>query len=160
MAEETPTPEEDGPDTGPIDVSELQIETLAGDLRDNLLLRIRDMKRPWSALTEEEQRDLANGLEMSARDLVRRTVRLLTAWEWPRCVVKLGDIKIVGGDKARIEGKIEAANLEEYRNVLGDHVGTMVTLIMIDSESFMGERGPADVDPDEPNLPMGGEEAA
>lgn len=142
-------------DLDEIDVSELQIETLAGDLRDAMLMRFRNAKRPWSALTEEEQRDLANGMEMAARETVRQAVRLLTSWEWPRAVVKLEELKIVGGDKAQIVGKIAAVNVEENRNVLGDHAGTTMMLLAVDSETFMGARGPAEVDPDQPELPGG-----
>ena len=136
-----------------IDVSELQIETLAGDLRDATLMRFRDTKRSWTALTEEEQRDLANGMELAAKDMVRGAVRLLSGWEWPRAVVKLEEIKIVGGDKAQVVGKITAANIEENRNVLGDHAGTMMMLLPVDSAAFMGEREPAKIDPDQPELP-------
>lgn len=148
------------PELDDIDIPEMQIESLAGDLRDAMLMRVRDIKRPWSMLTEEEQRDLANGMELASRQLVRGAVRLLTAWDWPRAVVHLGEIKIVGGDKSRIEGKIVADNIEVNRNTLGDHVNSTVMLVMVDPETFMGEKGPAEVDPDQPELPGGDKEAA
>jgi hypothetical protein len=138
-------------DTG--SVSELQIESLAGDLRDAMLMRIRDIKRPWSMLTEEEQYDMANGLELAAKELVRGAVRLLTAWEWPRVVVKMDDVKIFGGDKSRIEAKIVAHNIADYRDVLGEHAGQTVMLLAVDSETFLGQRAPVPIDPDQPDLP-------
>ena len=138
---------------------ELQIETLSGDLRDALLMRVRDMKRPWSLLTEQEQREMAEGLDMAARHLVRNAVRLLNDFEWPHAVVKLHEIKIAGGDKG-IEAKISAANLECNRSVLGENVGTYCMLLMVDSDTFMAERGPAAVDPDQPELPGGDESEA
>ena len=138
---------------------ELQIETLSGELRDALLMRVRDMKRPWSLLTEQEQREMAEGLDMAARHLVRNAVRLLNNFEWPHAVVKLHEIKIAGGDKG-IEAKINAANLECNRSVLGENVGTYCMLLMVDSDTFMAERGPAAVDPDQPELPGGDESEA
>lgn len=152
MTEETENPEVDTPDEA---LSDLQLDTLSGDLRDAMLMRFRDINTAWSAMSEDRQRDLAEGLEMAARDLVRKTVRLLTSYDYPRCVVDLGEIKIVGGDKARIEGKIIAANVSEYREVLGDHVNTKVLLLCVDSDTFMGERAPAAIDPDQPELPSG-----
>jgi hypothetical protein len=140
-------------DTG--QVSDLQIETLAGDVRDAMLMRVREMKRPWSMMTEDEQRDIANGLEQAARHLTRAAVRVLTNWEWPRVVVTLGEIKIIGGDKARIEGKIVAPNVDEYRNVLGEHAGQQVMILAVDSETFMGEREPVEINPDQPEFPDG-----
>jgi DNA segregation ATPase FtsK/SpoIIIE-like protein len=136
-------------------LSEMEIETLAGDIRDAMLMRIRDIKRPWTMLTEEEQTDLANGMEMAARDMTRAAVRLLTAWEWPRVVVDLGEVKIIGGDKARIEAKVVAPNYDAYRNVLGEHAGQTVMLIAVDSETFMGEKEPVQIDPNQPDLPVG-----
>ncbi|PQO23378.1 hypothetical protein C2I36_08000 [Rhodobacteraceae bacterium WD3A24] len=135
-----------------IDTNELEIETLAGDVRDAVLTRVRDLKRPWSMLTEEEQRDLANGFELMANDLVRNAVRMLNDHEWPFTVVKLGDVKIAGGDKG-IEAKITASNIEHNRTVLGDHVGDYCTIMMVDSEAFMGEREAPPIDPDQPDLP-------
>lgn len=141
------------------DLSDLELETLSGDLRDALLTRVRDMKRPWSMLTQAEQNDLANGLDMMASDLVRKTVRLLTAWEWPRAVVHLAEIKIVGGDKTRIDCKVTAANVAENRDVLGEAVNSTVLMLMVDSAAFLGEREPPRTDPDEPGLPGVGKAA-
>ena len=138
-----------GPDE--IDMDELEIETLSGDLRDALLMRVRDMKRPWTMLTADEQREISNVFDRAAQHLVRQTVSLLTDYDFPRCVVTLGEVKIKG--EKGIEAKIGAPNVEQYRNVLGDHVGSMVTMVMVDSETFMAERAPAAIDPDQPELP-------
>lgn len=137
-------------------VTELELDTLSGDLRDAMLTRFRDVNTAWSAMSEEKQRDFCNGIELAAKDLVRRTVRLLTKYDFPKCVVDLGEVKIIGGDKARIEAKITALNIPEYRDVLGEHVSSKVMLLCVDSDEFMGERGPAQVDPDQPELPVEG----
>lgn len=145
------TPEGDAPHVPAGD--QLEIETLAGDLRDEMLKRIRTMNRPWSLLTEDEQRDLASSLELFANEIVRGAVRLIADYEWPRAVVHIGEVKIRG--EKGIEVKIGAANIEHNRNVLGDHVGDEAMLLMIDSEAFMGSRGPVRIDPDQPELPTG-----
>ncbi len=141
-----------------VEVTDLHIDTLSGDVRDAMLMRIRDMKRPWSMLTEEEQLDVANGLDQAAKDLVRKSVRVLSGWDFPRAVVKLQDVKIIGGDKARIDGKIECHNIAENRDVLGEHVGENMILIAVGSTNFMGEQAPPDIDPDQPELPDQGDE--
>lgn len=146
-------PEEE-PETEAEDrITDLQLDTLSGDLRDAMLMQFRDVNTAWSAMSEERQRELGAAMELAAKDLVRKAVRLLTDHSFARCVVQLGEIKIVGGDKSRIEGKIVAHNVSENREVLGDHVNTTVQLVCIDSTEFMGERGPANVDPDQPDLP-------
>ncbi|MDD7973428.1 hypothetical protein [Roseinatronobacter alkalisoli] len=138
---------------------ELQIETLSGDLRDAMLMRIRNINRPWSLLTEQEQREMAEGLDMAARHLVRNAVRLLNDYEWPHAVVKLHEIKIAGSDKG-IEAKVSASNIEHNRSVLGENVGDYCMLLMVDSDTFMAERAPAAIDPDQPELPGSDESEA
>lgn len=129
---------------------DLQLDTLRGDIRDAMLNRIRHMKTSWALCTEAEQAEIANGLELAAKNLVRGVVRQLTAHEFPHAVVTLGEVKI-GGSKG-IEAKLTCQNIELNRNVLGDHVGQMVQVVMIDSEKFMGERSPADVEPDQSTM--------
>ena len=153
-------PEGQFSDAEPLEVSEFEAGTLAGELRDAMLTRFRDMQKPWAQMSEDEQREFSEGINFAARSLVRGAVRAVTKFEWPRCIVHLGEIKIVGGEKARIEGKVVASNFEENRNVLGDHVNTDVLLICVDSDSFMGERDPVQIDPDQPELPTEDQEAA
>ena len=129
---------------------DLQLDTLRGDIRDAMLNRIRHMKTSWSLCTEAEQNEIVNGLELAAKNLVRGVVRQLTAHEFPHAVVTLGEVKI-GGSKG-IEAKITCPNIEVNRNTLGDHVGEMVQIVMIDSDKFMGEREPADVQPDQGDM--------
>lgn len=38
----------------------------------------------WSMLTEDEQLDVANGLDQAAKDLVGKSVRVLSGWDFPR----------------------------------------------------------------------------
>lgn len=128
----------------------LQLDTLRGDIRDAMLSRIKHMKTSWPLLTEAEQAEIVNGLELAAGHLVRAVVRELTAHEFPHAVVSLGEVKI-GGTKG-IEAKITCQNIEVNRNTLGDHVGQMVQIVMIDSDKFMGEREPADVQPDQGDM--------
>lgn len=125
-------------------------------MRDALLTRFQQAQHPWPRMSEREQRETVEAFGITARHVIRQVVRAVTDYDFPRCVVALGDMKIIGGDKARIEAKITAPNYEEYRNTLGDHVGSMVTLVMIDSEDFMGSRGEPRIDKDQPDLPLEG----
>lgn len=126
---------------------DLNLETLSGDCRDAMLMRIQSMKTSWSLCNEAEQAEIINGIELAAKSIVRAAVREVTRHEFPHAVVTLGEVKIKG--EKGIEGKVTCQNIEHNRNVLGDHVGTMVQLVMIDSEEFMGERAPAEADPDQ-----------
>lgn len=129
-----------------------RLETLRGDLRDVMLGRVRTTRKPWAQMTEAEQTDLANGLDLAAGDMIRRMVRLLTSFEWPHAAVVLGEVKIKG--EKGIEAKIGCPNIEHNRNVLGDHVGKHVMILMVDSDVFMDERAPVDITSDQPQLEL------
>jgi hypothetical protein len=141
---------------GDADLPELGLETLKGDLRDALLSRFRMVKKPWEMLSEMEQRDVVNGMEMAAGHLVREAVRILTSHEFPHVVVKLSDMKVMGGDKG-IECKISTTNISAHREALGDAVGDFVQVVMVDSAEFMGQRKEPEITPDQPEMDFGGE---
>lgn len=138
--------EDDSPDFDP------ELGTLMGDMRDAMLSRIRTLQKPWAQMTEAEQTDCANGIELAARDMIRKTVRLVNRHEWPSCVVTLAEMKI-GGTNG-IDIKMTCPNITEYRNVLGEHVKTQVMVVFADSETFMADRAPAQIDKDQPDLEL------
>ncbi len=137
---------DDAPDFDP------ELGTLMGDMRDAMLQRIRTLQKPWAQMTEAEQTDCANGIELSAREMIRKTVRLVNKHEWPSCVVTLAGMKI-GGTNG-IDIKMTCPNIGEYRNVLGEYVKTRVMVVFADSETFMAERAPAQIDKDQPGLDL------
>lgn len=134
---------------------DLKLDTLSGDLRDEMLTRMKHLKATWPLLTQGEQIDLANGLELFANKMIRRIVHLVTKQEFPHTAVKLAEMKIKGGKD--IEAKIVCDNIEYNRSVLGEHIGQLVQIVMIDSDAFMGERAAAKTDPDQPGLPLDGD---
>lgn len=137
------------------DEPDLELETLSGDLRDEMLSRMKHLKATWNLLSQSEQAEVANGLELFAKTIVRRAVHLVTKQSFPHTAVTLAEMKIKGG-KA-IEAKIVCDNIEHNRTVLGENIGEMVQIVMIDSTRFMGERAPAATDPDQPGLPLDGD---
>ena len=146
-------PEDQGPDIYPeadeIDLGELKYDTLMGDVRDAMLMQFQQRQRPWSLLSEEEQREVAASFELAAKNLVRKSVRLLHAYDFEHVVVTLGEVKVKGKG---IEAKITATNLKEYRDALSDHVDSQVMIYLVDSETFMAERAKPRITPDQGSL--------
>ncbi|ABN75776.1 hypothetical protein [Cereibacter sphaeroides] len=154
-----PKKEKIDPETGEVTMSEDQapafdprLESLRGDLRDAMLMRIRDLRKPWAQMAEADQSDVINGVDLAAKDIIRKTVALFTGYEWPHAAVTLGEVKIKG--EKGLEAKITCPNIALYREVLGDAVGEQVMILMVDSETFMDERGPACAMPDQGDLPL------
>lgn len=145
-------------DLGDIDVMqaveapEVSLETLMGDIRDAMLSRFRSARKPWEQMSENEQREAVEAFTMTARHLVREFVSLATHFEFPRAVVTLGQVTLK--DRKTIEAKISCENIEGYRSVLGEHVGTDVIILAIDSETFMAARKDIAIQPDQAELPI------
>lgn len=132
----------------------IDVDTLSGDMRDILLPYFRNARKPWPQMSADEQSMFNEGVDKACRDLVRQAVSALVAVDHAKCVVRIGDLKIIGGERSRIEAKITAPNIHEYREILGEAVGDQALLLMIDSDHFMGERAPAPVTPDQATLPI------
>lgn len=149
---------EDLPEAGELEGLDIEVqpETLAGDVRDAMLQRIKGLRSPWGHMTETEQNELAEGLAYDARRLVEAAIQALSAFEFPRAVAKMARMS-VNPDKKTIECKLEFQLIPENLEVLGVNVGSMVAVVMVDSSQFKGEREPVKVDPDQPDLPMEGD---
>lgn len=138
------------------EADELELDYLADDIRDFLLGHLRTRPKPWAQMSEVEQSEVAEAAGMAARNLVRSVVREVTQFDFDRVVVTLGDVKIAAGNKG-IEAKISCPNSHEAREALGENVGAMVVLLMVDSDEFMAERRAPKIDKDQPDLPLGGD---
>jgi len=139
------------------DIGEMDLTTLMGDMRDEMLTRVKHLKATWNLLSQNEQQDVANGLELFSKAMIRRVVHLVTRQRFPHTAVKLAEMKIKGGKD--IEAKIICDNIEFNRSVLGEHIGQFVQVVMIDSDTFMAERAPVQTDPDQPGLDLDGDGA-
>ena len=135
---------------------DLELESMSGDMRDEMLTRIKHLKATWGLLSQNEQMDVANGLELFAKAIVRRAVHLVTRQKFPHTAVQLAEMKIKGGKD--IEAKIICGNIQHNREVLGEHIGQFVQIVMIDSDTFMGERAAVQIDPDQPGLNLDGDQ--
>lgn len=124
---------------GDLPPNPLSLETLFGDTRDALVSRFRNTPKVWEQMNEREQREVVEAFSMTAKHVIRGVVSLLTAYEWPRAVVTLGQVNIK--DKKVIEAKITCQNIEEYREVLCEAVGDDIMLLAVSSDVFMATRG-------------------
>src|ERR1700733_10470426 len=58
-------------------------DTLMGDIRDVILDRLKAMPKPWTVMSEREQRDLIYGVESAAENLIRQAALLIAANGYP-----------------------------------------------------------------------------
>lgn len=129
--------------------------TLMGDLRDALLDRLKGMPKPWTVMSEAEQRDMIFGCERVATHLVTQAVRLIAANGHPSIQAELDSCTVKDGIKA----VLNLSKHDPMRHELTDAVGKTVMVVVADIEPFMGQSKEAKPDPDQTTLPgTGGEE--
>lgn len=137
-------------------VAEADLATLTGDIRDMVLTHIRSMGDPWAKMGEAAQGEKIDAVERMAEDVVRRCTQLIARNGFDHVPIIISDFVVKGGE---IKGKFEAMRTEAGMVALGDHQGRAALIILADHTAYFGERAPAEVDPDQPLMPLDGDGA-
>lgn len=130
---------------------DMATDTLKGDIRDFLLDSIRHVRKPWPAMSEGEQEDAIERATNAAQTFTEKCVAVVAARGTKFMIGKLDSVTAKDGIKA----VIKLSSKDEMRHELLDAQGQQVVVIPTDVEFFCGERGPADVDADQPDLIIG-----
>lgn len=131
----------------------LNDKSLVFDARDFLLDQIKSRPKPWSATSNQEQRDVAAACEHAGRELVRKIVEAIAGNGAQPVRVLLTKIAI--GDDVVITGKVKAFSEEESERdvaLLHKARGKHVMLTVASVEDYSGEAREAQTDPDQPGL--------
>lgn len=126
----------------------LASSTLTGDIRDFLLDRVKAHKKPWAAMSEDEQRDEIISAKEAAERLVAKVVRIVASEGRNVVEAKLKQVTIEDGIKA----VFLFANNTHNREQLGAATGQEVLVITSGAEPFTGEQAPALPTPNQADL--------
>lgn len=127
---------------------DLEHDTLSGDIRDVLLSHLRDMQVGWQFLDERTQRAKITLASKAASDLVRQVIRIVTTYDHPTVAVDIGKVDF----EKELTIKLTAPRYVESIVSLAEHGKAAAVLVLVDPAQFMGERAPAEPDPDQPSL--------
>lgn len=137
---------------------------LVFDVRDELLDIIKHRPKPWSATSQQEQRDVAGRCEEFAKKLVRQVVEAVASRGADPIRVLLTKVN-AGGDDIVITGKVkflDAEPSERDKSILNLHhgIGKHVMLTRASVDDFTGNGREAETDEDQPPLSFeaGGED--
>ena len=131
----------------------IDTHSMVSDLRDAQLEIFKHRPKPWGAMTEDEQRAVADALEHSAKELVRRAVEAIAARGKKPVRVLL--TKISMGDGIVVTGKVKAlgeVETDEAVMTLHHSRNKIVMLTVADVSDFTRENPDADIDADQPDL--------
>lgn len=142
-----------------VDTVEMAAETLTGDLRDLVLDLIRHTPRTWREMTEAQQRDVAETVEAKMATAVRRACILLGAAGRRTIVAELEQYKQKG--PAAVATLKLPATSENMLTLVGvcQRPTATVQILTVDATPFVGERAPAEIDADQPEIPLDGDDA-
>jgi hypothetical protein len=129
---------------------DLAAKTLSGDLRDQLLELVRDLREPFHKIGESQQEKYVARVSFMVDALIERVVALVAAADFPAIPALLKQATL----KDAIEAKVELSRYHESRHLLMDAAGSKVLIVLADADQFHGARGPAKIDKDEPELPV------
>lgn len=131
---------------------DVQAATLVGTVRDDILSIFKNHGE-WKKLPEAKQRNLAEGAESIAKDLVHRCAGIIAARGFKAVHGQLVSVNVKDGLKMTIT----ASKNVECRQELIDQQGGAITLVLSDTTEYVTERSEPEIDLDEPTLPLDGE---
>ncbi|MBD9540134.1 hypothetical protein IB276_11785 [Ensifer sp. ENS04] len=130
------------------ETAELAAETLSGDLRDVMLTHIRAMETPWSKLSEQQQSLKILAITSATETIVRRAVAIIAARDNEPVFARIAKFTVKDEIKAELVASSSVANIEK----VAENIGQPAIVIFANPDAFMGERGEAKADPDQPAL--------
>ena len=125
-------------------------KTLSGDIRDMILMHMRDMKVPWAMLNESEQADKISAASKAGEHCVRECLATIAKNKLPSLAVSVGAYKV---DKA-LEIKLGASPSVSNITLLAEHGTGGAVLILAEASDYFGQRAPAKPAKDQPALPL------
>lgn len=125
---------------------------LAADLRDDILERIKRLKKPWAQMSEEEKLETGNRVAEIARFAIHNVVMEVSSRGFENLTVELAQVNLKSG---AIEGKIKSPNTDEARSILTDNAGSTILIVCADPAAFRGLDRDAQIEKDQPDLPLG-----
>jgi hypothetical protein len=123
-------------------------KTLTGDLRDIVLNILRTQLKPWKELKEAEQKSLAHDVSTRCENAAERAIELIAANGRKTLKGKLEQVTVKDGLKA----VISMSKADDLRHGLIDAQGSHVLLVVNDASIFKGQKAPAKIDKDQPDL--------
>lgn len=127
---------------------DLAANTLTGDIRDFLLDRVKQLGKPWVAMTEDEQNDQIRAAKSAAETVVKRACEIIAAGGKKSMIGTLVKIAI----KDKIQVQLDFSKHDEQRHELMNAQGLTVSVVLADAEPFTGERAPAEATPQQGSL--------
>jgi hypothetical protein len=108
----------------------------------------------WSKLNEQQQRDINAAVDQTAETIIAKLVKGIAAEGRETVTAKVESLTVKDGLKLQLS----AVHDHDSVVIIGDLVGKRVTLTAADEGDFNHQRAPAQLDKDQPELPVAGDD--
>src|SRR6185369_6099012 len=109
---------------------------------------LKNFKKPYNAMSEQEQAEEIEATKKAADNLVREAVKIIASGGRKSIVGVLESVTI----KDQIKAVMIVGKQDEQRHALSDSTGQTVMVIVADADEFGGERKPDVPTPDQSTL--------
>ena len=127
----------------------------AEHLRDEVLHIIRaELPKPWQTMSEQEQQRCIDRVESVTRAAVVDVCKAISHQGTMAIAGKMGPLGTDKDGNAKVPITF-AGNLEDDEKLgIWDHIGTGVTVVLMDPQAYMVYAEKAAPEPDQPELPV------
>jgi len=134
------------------DFIEISENTMLGDLMKCVIEQVKVLPKPWDALSENEQRDYLDRVELQVADAVRQAIRIITSQGHNMVPAKVDSVTYKDGCKV----VLKAVGGIENTIHLAEAEGQFVNVIIPAAELLNGS-GKPQPEPDQRGLELGEE---
>ncbi len=130
-------------------VSTFALESLSGDLAEFMVNQLRALPKPWTVMSEAEQREMIERTRVGAERAVRNMVTLLASDGRPSIE---GALEKFDGDSKRLVLKVSVPHHGANADRIFGLVGGRVLIVHADAAPYLGGGEDIAPDPDQPGI--------
>ena len=134
------------------DYIEIGETTLLGDLMKTVVEQLKVMPKPWEALSERQQQEFLDRIELQVADAVRQTVRIISSHGMINVPCIVDSVTYKDGCKVVLKAVGNIANTIH----LAESSGQPVSVIIPEGQE-LSEEGKPKAEPDQRGMELGAE---
>lgn len=127
--------------------------TMLGDLMKCVVEQLKVLPKEWQAMSEQEQQETLDRIELQVSDAVRQVVRIVSSQGHISVPAKIESVTYKDGCKVVLKAVGGIANTIH----LAEAEGQIVAVIISATDDLLGDEGKPEADPDQRGLELGHE---
>jgi len=133
-----------------IDIAET---TMLGDLMQCVVEQLKVLPKSWHAMSEQEQQETLDRIELQVSDAVRQVVRIVSSQGHINVPAKIESVTYKDGCKVVLKAMGDIANTIH----LAEAEGKIIAVIIPEEETLLSDEGKPQAEADQRGLDLGHE---